>query len=76
VSLRWIYEQGVTWIVKSFNQERLKQNLDNFDWKLTEEDRLKISQIPQMKYVTAAVLFSTEGEFTSVDLADMDVVEE
>ena len=76
MSLRWIYEQGVTWIVKSFNKERLKQNLDIFDWKLTEEDRLKISQIPQKKYVTAAVLFSTEGEFTSVDLADMDVVEE
>ncbi|CAD6260736.1 unnamed protein product [Miscanthus lutarioriparius] len=76
VSLRWIYEQGVTWIVKSFNKERLKQNLDNFDWKLTEEDWLKIRQIPQKKYVTAAVLFSTEGEFTSVDLADMDVVEE
>jgi diketogulonate reductase-like aldo/keto reductase len=54
----------------------LKQNLDIFDWKLTEEDRLKISQIPQKKYVTAAVLFSTEGEFSSVDLADMDIVEE
>jgi len=76
VSLRWIYEQGVTWIVKSYNKERLKQNLEIFDWELTEEDRLKINQIPQKKYVTAADLFSTEGEFTSVDLADMDVVEE
>jgi diketogulonate reductase-like aldo/keto reductase len=76
VSLRWIYEQGVTWIVKSYNKERLKQNLEIFDGELTEEDRLKISQIPQKKYVTAADLFSTEGEFTSVALADMVIVEE
>lgn len=75
--MRWLYEQGVTWIVKSFNKERLKENLDIFDWKLTKEDQLKISQIPQKKYVTAAALFSTEGEFTSVvALADMDIVEE
>ncbi|KAL6650793.1 hypothetical protein ACP70R_009718 [Stipagrostis hirtigluma subsp. patula] len=76
VSLRWIYEQGVTSIVKSYNKERLKQNLEIFDWELTEEDRLKISQLPQKKIVKAVDLFSREGEFTSVDLADMDIVEE
>ncbi|CAL5016726.1 unnamed protein product [Urochloa decumbens] len=76
VSLRWIHEQGVTWIVKSYNKERLKQNIDIFGWELTDEDRLKISQIPQKKCVTAAALFSPEGEFTSVDLSDMDIVEE
>ncbi|KAF0890284.1 hypothetical protein E2562_002696 [Oryza meyeriana var. granulata] len=46
VSLRWIYEQEVTPIVKSYNKETPKQNLDIFDWELTEEDRLKISHIP------------------------------
>jgi 3''-deamino-3''-oxonicotianamine reductase len=75
VALRWIYEQGVTSIVKSYNKERLRQNLDIFGWELTDEDRLKISQIPQKKTVTAGGLFSQEGEFTSVDPADLDIVE-
>ncbi|TVU14320.1 hypothetical protein EJB05_37781 [Eragrostis curvula] len=76
VSLRWIYEQGVTSIVKSYNKERLKQNLEIFDWELTEEDRQKISQISQKKIIQAESLFTPEGEFTSVDPADMDIVEE
>jgi diketogulonate reductase-like aldo/keto reductase len=75
VALRWIYEQGVTPIVKSFNKDRLKQNLEIFDWELTDNDLRKISQIPQKKMVTAAGLFSSEGEFTSADLADMEIVE-
>ncbi|TKW04639.1 hypothetical protein SEVIR_7G122700v4 [Setaria viridis] len=75
VSLRWIYEQGVTSIAKSYNMERLKQNLEIFDWELTDEDRLKISQIPQKKVVKGTDLFSREGEFTSVDAADLNVEE-
>jgi len=75
--LRWTHEQGVTCIVKSYNKERLKQNLEIFDWELTEEDRLKISQIPQRKVVqTSSGLFSEEGEFTSVDPAELNIVEE
>jgi len=67
----------VTCIVKSYNKERLKQNLEIFDWELTEEDRLKISQIPQRKVVqTSSGLFSEEGEFTSVDPAELNNVEE
>ncbi|KAF8714870.1 hypothetical protein HU200_027404 [Digitaria exilis] len=76
ISLRWIHEQGLSWIVKSYDKERLKQNLDIFGWQLTDEDRLKISQIPQRKFLTATALFSAEGEFTSVHLSEMDVVEE
>uniref|UniRef100_A0A0D9W5K0 NADP-dependent oxidoreductase domain-containing protein n=1 Tax=Leersia perrieri TaxID=77586 RepID=A0A0D9W5K0_9ORYZ len=59
VSLRWIYELGVTPIAKSYKKERLKQNLEIFDWELTEDDHLKISKIPQKKTVTAARLFTT-----------------
>ncbi|TKW04636.1 hypothetical protein SEVIR_7G122500v4 [Setaria viridis] len=76
VSLRWTHEQGVTWIVKSYNKERLEENIDIFGWELTDEDRHKISQIPQKKCVTATALFSPEGEFPSVGLSDMDIVEE
>ncbi|KAJ0897867.1 putative 6'-deoxychalcone synthase [Helianthus annuus] len=41
VSLRWMYEQGVSFVVKSFNIEWMKQNLDIFDWSLTEEEVIK-----------------------------------
>nr|BAJ90619.1 predicted protein [Hordeum vulgare subsp. vulgare]BAJ92301.1 predicted protein [Hordeum vulgare subsp. vulgare]BAJ93969.1 predicted protein [Hordeum vulgare subsp. vulgare] len=77
VALRWIYEQGATPIVKSFSKERLEENLGIFDWGLTDDDLRKIDQIPQKKIVTAAgVLFCAEGEFTSADIADMEIVEE
>ncbi|KAF8703261.1 hypothetical protein HU200_032052 [Digitaria exilis] len=77
VALRWIYEQGVTSIVKTYKKDRLKQNLEIFDWELTEEDCLKISQIPQKKVVKASGLFSQEGEFTpAIDPADLNIVEE
>ncbi|XP_071689699.1 D-galacturonate reductase-like [Rutidosis leptorrhynchoides] len=51
ISLRWLYEQGVGFVVKSFNQERMKQNLEIFDWSLSEEELNKISQIPQQKHI-------------------------
>ncbi|XP_047173210.1 methylecgonone reductase-like [Vigna umbellata] len=47
VALRWIIEEGATPIVKSFNSERMKQNLQIFDWELSESDSEKIKQIPQ-----------------------------
>ncbi|KAJ0538881.1 putative D-galacturonate reductase [Helianthus annuus] len=51
ISLRWLYEQGVSIAVKSFNVERMKQNLDIFDWSLTQEELKKIDQIPQRRHV-------------------------
>jgi diketogulonate reductase-like aldo/keto reductase len=66
----------VTCIVKSYNKERLKQNLEIFNWELTEEDRLKISQIPQRKVVQTSSLFSQDGEFMTVDPAELDILEE
>ncbi|KAK9090533.1 hypothetical protein Sjap_023710 [Stephania japonica] len=49
VCLRWVYEQGVTLLVKSFNEERMKVNLDIFEWELSEEDLKKINEIPQSR---------------------------
>ncbi|CAI9113262.1 OLC1v1013835C1 [Oldenlandia corymbosa var. corymbosa] len=47
VALRWIYEKGVTLIVKSFNEERMKQNLQIFYWELSKEEKDQILCIPQ-----------------------------
>ncbi|KAK7304784.1 hypothetical protein VNO77_42672 [Canavalia gladiata] len=47
VSLRWLYEQGITIAVKSYNKDRMKQNLEIFDWSLTKDDLEKIGHIKQ-----------------------------
>ncbi|KAK4395518.1 protein REDOX 2 [Sesamum angolense] len=49
VALRWIRQQGGIPIVRSFNKERMKQNLQIFDWELTDEEVGKIQQIPQLR---------------------------
>ncbi|EXC08899.1 hypothetical protein L484_003278 [Morus notabilis] len=47
ICLQWVYEQGVGCIVKSYNKNRMKENLDIFDWRLNSVDLKKISEIPQ-----------------------------
>nr|CAB3484652.1 unnamed protein product [Digitaria exilis] len=74
ISLRWIYEQGASMVVKSLKRERLKENMEIFDWELSDEDRLKISQIPQHKRVRLTGIVSPEGA-SNVDLAELDIVE-
>ncbi|KAI9080939.1 hypothetical protein K1719_037100 [Acacia pycnantha] len=51
VCLRWIYEQGVSFVVKSYDKERMKQNLQIFDWSLKEDDYKKISEINQERLI-------------------------
>ncbi|KAK1278068.1 hypothetical protein QJS04_geneDACA017148 [Acorus gramineus] len=69
VALRWIYEQGVVIIVKSFNKERMRENLKIFDWELSEDDSRRICEIPQRRgysgdsFVSPNGLFKTREEF-------------
>lgn len=67
ICLRWVHEQGVSVLVKSFNKERIKQNLDIFDWKLSQEDLKRMSQIPQQRACVAAAFVSEKGPYKSVD---------
>lgn len=39
-------------VPKSFNKDRMQNNIDIFDWSLTEEELEKIDQLPQHKCVT------------------------
>ncbi|KAJ9708656.1 hypothetical protein PVL29_000602 [Vitis rotundifolia] len=74
VCLRWIYEQGVSVVVKSFNKERMKENLEIFDWELSVEDIQKIDQIQQFKGVPALEFISDEGPYKSlVELWDEEI---
>ncbi|OWM76113.1 hypothetical protein CDL15_Pgr009759 [Punica granatum] len=62
-----LYEQGVTFVVKSFNKERLRENLEIFDWELSEDDHEKISRIPQKKMMLKEEFVSPEGPYKSVE---------
>ncbi|PUZ47362.1 hypothetical protein GQ55_7G158300 [Panicum hallii var. hallii] len=74
ISLRWIFEQGASMVVKSWKQERLKENTEIFDWELSDEERLKISQMPQHKVARVSGILCPKG-VSSVDIAEVDVLE-
>lgn len=67
ISLRWVYEQGVSFVAKSFNKERMKENLQIFDWCLTEEDSNKIDQLPQHKGTTFASILGPHDLILELD---------
>jgi diketogulonate reductase-like aldo/keto reductase len=54
-------------VVKSYNKERLKENLQIFDWELSEDDRNKISQIKQHRMMLQADFVSARGPYKSVE---------
>ncbi|KAK6252157.1 hypothetical protein QUC31_013877 [Theobroma cacao] len=72
ISLRWLYEQGVSSIAKSFNNERMKQNLDIFDWSLTEVESNKISQLPQRKGITFESILGPHDLVLELDAESLD----
>lgn len=61
-------------VAKSWKQERIKENTEIFDWELSDEDRSKISKMPQHKMATVTGILSPEG-VSSVDISEVDVVE-
>ncbi|XVE91870.1 hypothetical protein REPUB_Repub01dG0048600 [Reevesia pubescens] len=67
VCLRWAYEQGVCVLVKSFNKERMKENLDIFNWKLSPEELHKISLLPQRRGFRGSEFVSDDGPYKSIE---------
>ncbi|KAJ6824091.1 methylecgonone reductase-like isoform X2 [Iris pallida] len=61
VALRWLYEQGVSIVVKSYNKERMKENLKTFDWELDEDDLKMIHNIPQKMSYLGEEFVSEDG---------------
>ncbi|GAY67421.1 hypothetical protein CUMW_256340 [Citrus unshiu] len=66
-TLKWFYQQRVSVIVKSFNKERMEQNLDIFDWELSGEELQKIEQILQYRGSRAEAYLSENGPFRTVE---------
>lgn len=54
-------------LVKSFHKERMKENLDIFDWKLSAQESLMISQIPQRKGFPADEFVCEFGPYKSLE---------
>ncbi|KAL7241881.1 hypothetical protein ACSBR1_014455 [Camellia fascicularis] len=67
VCLRWEYEQGIAIVIKSYNKERMKQNLGIFDWALSEEESKKISEISQSRRVTGEEFISATGPYKTLE---------
>ncbi|PIN21816.1 Aldo/keto reductase family protein [Handroanthus impetiginosus] len=55
VALRWGLSKGASVIVKSFNEERLKENIRALDLKLEEVDLLEIEKMEERKIMRGEV---------------------
>ncbi|THG06349.1 hypothetical protein TEA_019985 [Camellia sinensis var. sinensis] len=71
VCLRWEYEQGIAIVIKSYNKERMKQNLEIFDGALSEEESKKISEISQSRRVTGEEFISATGPYKTLEWVDL-----
>ena len=67
VALRWVYQEGASIIVKSFNKERMNENLQIFDWELSEDEVAKIKQIPQRRGFSGQPFVHPDGPYKSQD---------
>lgn len=67
VALRWVYEQGVCFVARSYNRERLEQNMAIFSgWELSEEEKELIATIPQKRASQGEYFVSPDGPYKSV----------
>ncbi|XVE91874.1 hypothetical protein REPUB_Repub01dG0048900 [Reevesia pubescens] len=62
ISLRWVHEQGASVITKSFHNDRMKENLEIFDWTLSIEELDKISGLPQRRGNTLIMMIEPSKE--------------
>lgn len=56
VALKWGLSNGASVIVKSFNEERLKENIGALDLKLDDQDIIKIDKLEERKIMRGEFL--------------------
>lgn len=54
-------------LVKSFNKERMKENLDIFNWKLSPDESHRMSLLPQRKGFPGDEFVSDDGPYKSLE---------
>ncbi|RMZ56070.1 hypothetical protein APUTEX25_004494, partial [Auxenochlorella protothecoides] len=72
VALRWALQRGTSFLPKSTNEDRIKQNADVWDWELSEEAMAKLNGIAhQQRMVDGSFWLSEEGPYKTLsDLWD------
>ncbi|XP_019053523.1 PREDICTED: aldo-keto reductase family 4 member C9-like [Nelumbo nucifera] len=75
VALSWGLSKGVSLIMKSFNEERMKENMGALEVKLEKEDVLKIDKLEERKIMRGEFLVnaSTSPYKTIQDLWDDEI---
>ncbi|GLT39814.1 hypothetical protein SLA2020_139840 [Shorea laevis] len=75
VALKWGLSKGASVIVKSFKQERLKENIASINLKLDEQDLLKIDELEERKIMRGEFLVNntTSPYKTIEDLWDDEI---
>ncbi|KAH7283187.1 hypothetical protein KP509_35G065300 [Ceratopteris richardii] len=75
VALIWGLDNGVSVIPKSFNRTRMEENLQMFDWHLTEQDHEAIGKLKQRRNSPAYAFCHPEfGSYKTIqDLWDGEV---
>ncbi|KAF5734062.1 methylecgonone reductase-like [Tripterygium wilfordii] len=67
VALRWIYQQGASFVVKTFNKERMRENLQIFNSELSTDELEKIKQIPQRRGWSGDVIVHKDGPYKTLE---------
>ena len=62
-----MHQQGVSIVVRSFNKERMKENLQIFDWELGDDELAKIGQIPQRRGFSGQSFVHHDGPYKSLE---------
>ncbi|KAL5569902.1 hypothetical protein UlMin_026477 [Ulmus minor] len=75
VALKWGLSKGSSVIVKSFNEERLKENITSLDLKLGDQDFLQIDKLEEWKIMRGEFLVNdtTSPYKTIEDLWDNEI---
>lgn len=75
VALKWGLTKGASVIVKSFNEERMRENMASFNIKLDDEDLLQIDNLEERKIMRGEYLVNetTSPYRTLGDLWDNEI---
>ncbi|KAL3677807.1 hypothetical protein R1sor_020763 [Riccia sorocarpa] len=67
VALRWALDTGCGLVVKSANPTRLAQNVDLFDFSLTEEDLEEIKKMPEVRGLSGEWFVGPGSPYKTID---------
>lgn len=75
MALKWGLSKGSSVIVKSFNEERMRENMESFNLKLDDEDMIQIDNLEEWKIMRGEFLVNqtTSPYKTIQDLWDDEI---